>query len=365
LAFNGVTYGDVGGTNQWRDTTLTRSASGGASTSFLSDLPFVQVANGWGPVERDRSNGHTGANDGSAIRLNGVTYLKGLGVHAFSDVRYAMNGACSNFSAKIGVDDESDGYPGSSVVFQVWLDGSKVYDSGVRRDTSTTQTFSLNVRGRNELKLVVTDAGDGINSDHADWADAQLICSGSGGPGSGGPGGGTIGGNGFTLIDEGNRAVSLVWQGGTAQASYTVERFSDSGNRTINHPGTATGSSDTVPVSAAAACYQVSARNSAGGIIRISDILCVIPGLSVGNVPRNFKIALNQSNAATLSWNAVGGTSSYFVWPVGTSRFQLVGNTTATDNTGGSPTCYVVLPTVFGAPTGISNGLCALPGTGG
>ncbi|WP_431606950.1 NPCBM/NEW2 domain-containing protein [Paenibacillus thiaminolyticus] len=28
---------------------------------------------------------------------------------------------------------------------------------------------------QNELKLIVTDGGDGINSDHADWVNARLI----------------------------------------------------------------------------------------------------------------------------------------------------------------------------------------------
>ncbi|MFC0617222.1 Kelch repeat-containing protein, partial [Deinococcus budaensis] len=36
------------------------------------------------------------------------------------------------------------------------------------------------VSGVNELRLVVTDAGDGLNYDHADWAGARVTCSGSG-----------------------------------------------------------------------------------------------------------------------------------------------------------------------------------------
>jgi alpha-galactosidase len=34
---------------------------------------------------------------------------------------------------------------------------------------------SVPLDGVDELTLVVTDAGDGINCDHADWADARLI----------------------------------------------------------------------------------------------------------------------------------------------------------------------------------------------
>jgi hypothetical protein len=48
------------------------------------------MANLWGPVERDQSNGENGVGDGRTLTLNGTTYAKGLGAHASSDVRYAL-----------------------------------------------------------------------------------------------------------------------------------------------------------------------------------------------------------------------------------------------------------------------------------
>jgi beta-galactosidase len=42
--------------------------------------------------------------------------------------------------------------------------------------STATRTVSVDLAGRNELRLVVTDAGDGGASDHADWADAKLVC---------------------------------------------------------------------------------------------------------------------------------------------------------------------------------------------
>ena len=41
---------------------------------YLSDLTWASEQNGWGPAERDRSNGGTGAGDGGPIVLDGVTY---------------------------------------------------------------------------------------------------------------------------------------------------------------------------------------------------------------------------------------------------------------------------------------------------
>ncbi|CAN5645722.1 hypothetical protein BH09PLA1_BH09PLA1_06050 [soil metagenome] len=138
---------------------------------YLSDLNPVSATNGWGNYERDRSNGETGANDGRTITLNGVTYAKGLGVHANSDIVYNLNGQYANFQAAIGVDDEV-GNEGN-VIFRVYVDGVLIYDSGAMTGASATKLLSLNVAGKSQLRLVVDSNGTN-NSDHADWADAKL-----------------------------------------------------------------------------------------------------------------------------------------------------------------------------------------------
>ncbi|MFN8556295.1 MAG: NPCBM/NEW2 domain-containing protein [Dehalococcoidia bacterium] len=143
-------------------------------SGFVSDLTWTSMTNGWGSVEKDQSNNDLPTGDGRALTLNGTTYPKGLGAHAPSDVRYAINGHCTTFRADVGVDDEV-GTRGS-VVFQVWADGAKLYDSGAMTGATTTRSLSVDVTGKNELQLVVTDAGNGIDSDHGDWANARLVC---------------------------------------------------------------------------------------------------------------------------------------------------------------------------------------------
>src|SRR5262249_53988387 len=141
--------------------------------AYLSDLAYTVVANGWGPVEKDMSNGEQAAGDGHPITLNGVVYAKGLGGHAASDVRYAMNGTCTSFTTKVGIDDEL-GSNGSGI-FQVFADGTKLADSGVMTGASPTPTFTRNGTGRTTLQLVI--ALNGIpDYDHGDWADAQITC---------------------------------------------------------------------------------------------------------------------------------------------------------------------------------------------
>ena len=131
------------------------------TTSYLSDLAYTVTANGWGPVEKDRSNGEDAAGDGLPMTLAGVVYAKGLGAHAASDIRYTMSATAPRSAAKVGVDDEV-GTQGT-VVFQVWADGTKLYDSGTLTGSSPTATVAVDVTGRTALRLVVTNA-DGDNS---------------------------------------------------------------------------------------------------------------------------------------------------------------------------------------------------------
>ena len=96
------------------------------TTSFLSDLAYTSTANGWGPVEKDRSNGEAGLGDGLPLTLNGVVYAKGLGGHAASDIRYNLAGNCSTFSVSVGLDDEVGG--NGSLIFTILADGVQAVD---------------------------------------------------------------------------------------------------------------------------------------------------------------------------------------------------------------------------------------------
>ncbi|MQA28760.1 MAG: hypothetical protein GEU82_02825 [Luteitalea sp.] len=165
----------------WANAQITCGGSGETTVTYLSDRSWTTVANGWGPVEKDRSNGEDGAGDGGPLTLNGVTYAKGLGAHAGSDVRFALGGACSLLTALVGVDDEVG--TNGSVVFQVFGDNgvTPLYDSGVMTGATATRNVSVNLTGVNTLRLLVTIGSDDNSHDHADWADAQITCSSSGG----------------------------------------------------------------------------------------------------------------------------------------------------------------------------------------
>ncbi|WP_257349004.1 endo-alpha-N-acetylgalactosaminidase family protein [Pseudalkalibacillus decolorationis] len=144
-------------------------------TTYISDLDWLNASNGWGPVERDISNGGQGSGDGQTLTINGETFEKGLGVHANSEVVYFLDGNASSFQAKVGVDDEMLDSSAASIVFQVWGDGKKLYDSGLMTAEDDAKNVDVNIEGVENLKLVVTDSGNGVGSDHGDWGAAKVI----------------------------------------------------------------------------------------------------------------------------------------------------------------------------------------------
>lgn len=149
-----------------------RDASDGAvMETYVSDLAYVVVANGFGPAEKDMSNGEDQPNDGTMMMIGGVAYNKGLGVHAASEINVPLNGQYKTFLADVGIDDEV--MDNGSVTFKVLVDGQQVFDSGTVTGADMAKPVNVDVTGKNELKLVVEDGGD-PSFDHADWANARV-----------------------------------------------------------------------------------------------------------------------------------------------------------------------------------------------
>ncbi|WTO38732.1 NPCBM/NEW2 domain-containing protein [Streptomyces achromogenes] len=145
-----------------------------AGTSYLSDLPWMSAANGFGPVERDTSNGEKAAGDGRPLTIGGTVYAKGLGTHARGDIAFYTGGACEKVTASVGVDDEK-GAKGS-VAFEILADDTRAAATGVLTNAMPAQPLTADITGAQVIRLVVTDGGDGTDSDHADWADTRLTC---------------------------------------------------------------------------------------------------------------------------------------------------------------------------------------------
>jgi hypothetical protein len=63
----------------------------------------------------------------------------------------------------------------ASVEFKVYVDDQLKFDSGIYRAGQTPLPVAIDIEGAKKLKLVTSDAGDGIVCDYAWWGDARFI----------------------------------------------------------------------------------------------------------------------------------------------------------------------------------------------
>jgi len=112
--------------------------------------------------------------NGTPLRIGGQRFKRGIGTHAASRFAIDLKGAALRFRAKVGVDDEVATAP-ASVIFRVYADRKKVFESGVLRGGNAPVDVDVDLAGVARLDLIVNDASDSIDYDHADWADAALI----------------------------------------------------------------------------------------------------------------------------------------------------------------------------------------------
>jgi hypothetical protein len=137
----------------------------------LSDR-IVSVSQGWGELGLNASAAAQGQQP-LKLRIKDKEYAHGLGHHANGEIVVELGRQFKTFQADVGVQWQGGGTP-ASVIFQVYVDGKKVFDSGVVRENDAPRPVAVSVEGADELRLVVGDAGDGFICDCADWADARL-----------------------------------------------------------------------------------------------------------------------------------------------------------------------------------------------
>jgi len=134
--------------------------------------------NGYGSAQFNKSI------EGKPLSIEGKRYEKGLGLHANALAIVSIPAGASRFVAQVGLDDEVRDDPRGSVTFEVYGDVKEMGEKPVllaqspvlSANTLRWWAFDLDLNSRfKELRLVVTDAGDGISCDHADVVDAGFI----------------------------------------------------------------------------------------------------------------------------------------------------------------------------------------------
>jgi hypothetical protein len=129
------------------------------------------------PTQKDKSN------EGQPLRLRGVTYRTGYGVHAPNQLMFALQPDYERFVALAGVDEHVlDIASGSnqamhpSVVFKVFIDGREAASSPVMRIAFQPWRFDVKIPpGSRVISVTTIDAGNGNKEDMANWVDCGFV----------------------------------------------------------------------------------------------------------------------------------------------------------------------------------------------
>lgn len=123
------------------------------------------VGNGWNPT--------------ATIRVDGVAYPKGLGMHppteTFTRVCYALGKRATSLHGAVGVAEDDGRIPPQPVRFLVLGDGKVLWRSDSIRAFKVKQDFTVDVSGVEVLELrVYAENGNNFGS-HAAWLDPYVM----------------------------------------------------------------------------------------------------------------------------------------------------------------------------------------------
>ncbi|HLF14690.1 MAG TPA: NPCBM/NEW2 domain-containing protein, partial [Bacteroidota bacterium] len=136
-------------------------------TVWLDEAELSLMKCGWSTPKAGKSV------DGNPLTIRGKTFERGVGTHALSTFLLNLGGKGKRFIASVGVDEET-GNDEAGVEFFVLGDKKVLWKSGRMTTRDAAKPVNLDINGVRMLGLLVTDAGDGIDYDHADWADARI-----------------------------------------------------------------------------------------------------------------------------------------------------------------------------------------------
>jgi len=139
----------------------------------LTTFKPIIIRQDYGTLQVNRAvNSYSGWKSWSRLSNNYFYYRKGFGTHANSNLVFDVNRKFTKFTTDFGIDTEAP--TEASVIFEIWADGKLLFSSGKMGRFDFPKHLEANISGVKYLGLVTTDAGDGINSDHADWLNPIL-----------------------------------------------------------------------------------------------------------------------------------------------------------------------------------------------
>ena len=144
----------------------------GASAAIvpLGELDLTKMSTGWGKPQINRSI------TARTLSIGGRLFETGVATHAESILYIALDGKTERFTAYVGVDDATG--PRGSVRFRVFGDGKALFDSGVMTGNDPAKHVDVSLIGIRQMILMVGSGGDGVDYDHANWAQAEFTVGG-------------------------------------------------------------------------------------------------------------------------------------------------------------------------------------------
>ncbi len=108
---------------------------------------------------------------GQNMKVDGNIKWLGLGTHAPSKVVIPLGGGAVRVETGVAADD---GGRHGSVVFKIWADDRLVAESPLMKCGDGIHKMKADLTGAKTCTLEVTDGGDGMDCDHADWLDTKF-----------------------------------------------------------------------------------------------------------------------------------------------------------------------------------------------
>ena len=115
---------------------------------------------------------------GQLLKLKGVVYERGVGEHASSELTFEIKPAYRRFVCVAGLDDQVARFNDvrGSIVVKVFADNNLLAQTPVLRGGGASANVDAALpAGAKALRLVVEDAGDGVDYDDADIVNAGFI----------------------------------------------------------------------------------------------------------------------------------------------------------------------------------------------
>jgi len=135
----------------------------------LTKMPCEKATTGWGNIGQNRSV------DKKPLTIAGKTYKIGLGVHANSTLIYQIPEGASRFTVIAGVDDETNDNGSVKMTIYVQKEFSKpekLVSTDIMTGKSDGQKLDIKLpKWAEVIILEVSDGGNGIGLDHADWCE--------------------------------------------------------------------------------------------------------------------------------------------------------------------------------------------------